>query len=64
MDQLKFSLGQQVKIAVSGEAGEVVGRAEYAASEPNYYVRYCGKDGRATEAWWAQSALTAATATA
>lgn len=54
----KFELKQTVTIAASGESGEVLGRAEYAASENNYFVRYRAADGRATENWWAESALT------
>lgn len=56
----KFDIGQQVAIHASGESGEVLGRAEYATAENNYFIRYKAADGRATEAWWAESALTAA----
>ena len=55
----KFELQQTVTIAASGEAGEVIGRAEYTTSESSYLVRYKAGDGRATEAWWNESALTA-----
>ena len=55
----KFELQQTVTIAASGEAGEVLARAEYATSESSYYLRYKAADGRATEAWWSESALTA-----
>ena len=54
----KFQLKQQVAIAASGETGEVVGRAEYAGSEPTYLLRYKAADGRAVEQWWNESALT------
>ncbi|MBR8027808.1 hypothetical protein KDX27_22650 [Burkholderia cenocepacia] len=54
----KFSLGDNVTIAASGEAGEVIGRAEYADSSNQYYIRYKAGDGRATESWWSESALT------
>lgn len=53
----KFELKQQVTIAASGETGEVIGRAEYAASESTYLVRYKAADGRAVESWWNESAL-------
>lgn len=53
----KFSLNQRVSLTCSGEEGEVIARAEYATSENSYYLRYCGADGRATEAWWPESAL-------
>jgi len=55
----KYELKQTVTIAASGEAGEVLARAEYATSENSYYLRYKAADGRATEAWWSESALTA-----
>lgn len=54
----KFSLGDKVAIVASGETGEVVGRAEYADSSNQYYIRYKAGDGRATESWWSESALT------
>lgn len=53
----KFQLGQTVVIATSGETGEVIGRAEYLASQPNYLIRYRCADGRAVEAWWTEDAL-------
>jgi poly-gamma-glutamate capsule biosynthesis protein CapA/YwtB (metallophosphatase superfamily) len=54
-----FALNQPVRIAASGETGHVIGRAEYTTAGNNYYVRYQAADGRATEAWWAEDALTA-----
>ena len=58
MSQLKFSLGQQVCITVSGEAGEVIGHAEYLTkTENSYYLRYKNADGRAVQEWWDESAL-------
>ena len=56
----KFSILQPVIISVSKERATVVGRAEYANAEPSYFLRYCAADGRAVEAWWAESALGAA----
>lgn len=53
----KFNLNQTVEIAASGETGEMLARAEYATSENSYYLRYKAADGRATEAWWGESAL-------
>lgn len=53
----KFELGEKVVITVSGEVGEVIGRAEYVASAHNYWIRYCMADGRATEQWWQENAL-------
>ena len=55
----QFELKQPVSITASGESGEVLARAEYTSSENSYYLRYRAADGRATEAWWSESALTA-----
>jgi hypothetical protein len=62
---MKFNLNDYVYIAVSmhegvaKECGEIVARAEYTTSDPNYLVRYVGADGMATEQWWTESALRA-----
>lgn len=53
----KFALEQEVAIEVSREEGIIVGRAQYATAENSYYLRYEAADGRATEAWWSESAL-------
>lgn len=58
--QFKFGLRQHLKIDASGETGEVIGRADYSYSECSYLLRYRAGDGRAVEAWWTESALTAA----
>jgi hypothetical protein len=57
MDRFKFELGQQVRFAVSGEVGQVIGRAEYKTAEPNYFVRYKRADGVGCQDWWAESAV-------
>ncbi len=57
-NEFAFSIGQDVKMKHSDEAGEVVGRAEYAHQENLYYVRYLAGDGRQVETWWGESALT------
>lgn len=54
----KLELGRQVVIIVSGEQGEIIGRAQYLHDENRYFVRYMAGDGRATEVWWNESALT------
>jgi hypothetical protein len=54
----KFELGQSVAIVVSGETGEVIGRAEYKTADNNYMIRYKTADGRATQEWWQEEALT------
>ena len=59
MKSFKFSLNARVSIAASGEAGEVIGRAEYVVAENSYLVRYKAADGRAVETWWGESALRA-----
>jgi hypothetical protein len=59
MNNLKFLMGQQVTLTASGETGQIIGRAEYATSEPSYFLRYQASDGRAVEGWWSESALAA-----
>jgi len=58
MDQFQFQLGDEVSIAVSGEKGTVIGRAEYTQDARRYLVRYKTGDGRATEVWWQENSLT------
>lgn len=53
----KFDLQAKIKIAISGEHGEVIGRAEYTTAEPSYFVRYVTADGRAVEQWWTESSI-------
>ncbi|WP_310630786.1 hypothetical protein [Paraburkholderia sp.] len=60
MNTFAFNLKDNVAITVSGETGIVIARAEYAASENQYLVRYQSADGRGVEAWWGQTALSAA----
>lgn len=57
MRKFKFDIGQQVMIAISGESGEVIGRAEYADSENSYFLRYKDAQGMAREEWWREGAL-------
>lgn len=52
-----FDLKSKVKIIVSGEEGEIIGRAEYTYCENQYYIRYKTADGRAIESWWTASAI-------
>lgn len=56
-EAFEFALLDSVTIKVSGEVGQVIGRASFAASENSYFVRYAGADGRAVEQWWGESAL-------
>lgn len=55
-----FKLGDQVKITISGEAGKVIGIAEYLASSTQYQVLLKAADGRATIDWWEADFLSAA----
>ena len=55
-----FHLGDKVRLAVSGERGEVVGIAIYSEQPESYYVRYKAADGRQVETWWMAGALRAA----
>ena len=55
-----FELEAKVKLKLSGEKGEVIGRAEYTYCENHYMVRYRAGDGRQTESWWGESAIEAA----
>jgi hypothetical protein len=54
-----FNLGERVHIAVSGEAGEIIGRAQYFMGEDAYLLRYKAADGRAVEQWWNEQAIEA-----
>lgn len=53
---MKFEIGNQVAL-MSGESGQVVGRAEYISSETTYLVRYVAANGCMTESWWSESAI-------
>jgi len=55
--EFKYKLAAGVTIVVSGEEGEVIGRADYTDDEDRYLIRYKSADGRAVEGWWAESAL-------
>lgn len=61
-ETFKFALDEAVVIAVSGETGKVIGRAEYLTSCPMYFVHYKAADGRAVIDWWAESTLVSAAA--
>ncbi len=51
-----YKLGDNVTLE-SGEAGAVIGRAHYTDSNPQYKIRYTAADGRLTECWWDESAV-------
>ena len=48
-----------MKITVSGEHGNIIARAEYVDTTPQYLLRYKCGDGRAVESWWGESAIQA-----
>jgi hypothetical protein len=53
----KFEIGDLVIVPTRTEAGTVVGRAEYVATENSYLVRYRSLEGHPSEAWCGESAL-------
>lgn len=57
VETYRFKMGDAVVITVSGEAGHVIGRAEYAEATPSYLVRYLRKDGSGSDSWWSEGAL-------
>lgn len=52
----KYKMGSTIKISISGEVGEIVGRVEYPTSK-SYLIRYKASDGRAVESWWDETAI-------
>ena len=58
MKKFIFELGNEATL-LSGEKGDVIGRADYIDGEPSYRIRYVAGDGRLTESWWGESALKA-----
>lgn len=56
-----FELSQAVQVTISGEEGHIKARAEYVTSGNHYFIHYLAADGRATDRWFEESELTAAT---
>lgn len=54
----KHSLGQAVKVTISGETGQVKARAEYTRSCNCYLIHYQTADGRAADRWFDEDELT------
>ena len=52
-----FELNQPVQLALSGEKGVVVGRAEYVEESPSYRVRYVDATGRQQCDWFSAGSL-------
>lgn len=57
MDVFKFKVGERVRLVMSQETGEIVGRAEYSNGPAQYRVRYLAADGRQVEDWWTDDAI-------
>lgn len=57
MNKFEFELNSKVQLTLSGEQGEVIGRAEYSTGTKAYLVRYVAADGRLVEAWWDETAI-------
>lgn len=55
----KFSLGEAVTLAMSGEVGKLIGIASYLEQPDSYFVRYVTATGHQEEAWFAAGALRA-----
>lgn len=53
----KFSLGQALTIAISGESGFVVGICTYLNTETSYRLHYLAKDGSSKNEWIDESLL-------
>lgn len=47
-----FNLGDKVSLKLSGEEGEVVGRAHFNNAPPQYYLRFKGGDGCQRTGWF------------
>jgi hypothetical protein len=60
MSDYKFSLGDKVKITISGEEGQIIGRAEYLADTRQYQILIKAAGGRAVTDWWAADFISAA----
>ena len=52
-----FRLGDQVRLLLSSEQGEIIGQSRYSNASPSYFVRYLAGDGRQTENWISEEAL-------
>ena len=53
----KYDQGADVVLKKSGDAGEIIGRADYADASNQYLIRYVAADGRQVENWWNESAI-------
>lgn len=58
ISEWEFELGREVKIKISGEKGQVVGRVQYLDIQSQYQVNYLTTDGRAAQNWFFGRELT------
>jgi hypothetical protein len=58
-DPYVFALKQPVALSLSGEAGIVIGRAEYSNESPSYRVRYVDATGRQQCEWFSADSICA-----
>lgn len=57
MSKVTFKIGDAVALAMSGESGKVIGKAEYESWPDSFMVRYVAADGRQCEGWFDAEAL-------
>lgn len=58
MTDMKFKIGDKLRIKVSSEVGTVRAVAIWDDGPPQYFLFYKAADGRAVESWWTEAALT------
>ncbi len=54
---MKFSLGDEISIVLSGEQGYVDAYAVYQHSPVQFYIKYKAADGRAVSGWFGAEEL-------
>lgn len=59
-EKFEFDLGERVEIKSSGEAGEVIGRAEYVSGGIQIQLHYMDGQGCAKTEWFYQNLLASA----
>jgi hypothetical protein len=57
MTNTTFKIGAEVSLAMSGEKGKIIGKAEYESYPDSFMVRYVAADGRQCEGWFEAPAL-------
>ena len=56
----KHALGQAILVTISGEKGNVKGRAEYTNMNKQYFIHYLTADGRGADGWFDEDELSPA----